>query len=324
MPTGLAAQSELATAPNTRIIGALQKLQTLDQQLQEVGHRLTTANAVYCEPKSQGIGVLFHDINQYGDKIAAKAAFGFPTALSVSAVVPGSPTHKAGLRTGDSLIAIDGTLVEDSPIRSEIAMEEKPAYQRLANIRALKKETMADGEIELRVERDGVRQDLEIQTIAKCASQFQITVDDDRNASADGEIVTISSALAEYVQSDDELAAIAAHELSHNLLKHRERLNAAKVNRGFFGQFGKSAGRVKQAEIEADRLSIWLMVNAGYDPQAAIRFWTRYGKRYGKGIFSASTHYRWKKRVKLFEEEITKIAATEHANGMRQPPLLLE
>ena len=105
-------------------------------------------------------------------------------------------------------------------------------------------------------------------------------------------------------------------------MKHKDRLNAQKVNRGFFGQFGKSAGRIKQAEIEADRLSVWLMKNAGYDPQAAIRFWTRYGKKHGKGIFSASTHYRWKKRVKLFEEEIAKMQTAETLDGKISPPLL--
>jgi predicted Zn-dependent protease len=155
-----------------------------------------------------------------------------------------------------------------------------------------------------------------------CASRFQIKIDDDRNASANGEIVSISSALAEYFADDAEFAAVAAHELAHNLLNHRDRLNRQKVNRGFFGQFGKSARRIKDTEIEADRLSVWLMANAGYDPEAAIRFWTRYGKEHGKGIFSASTHYRWKKRVKLFEEEIANMAKAESLDGKRVPPLL--
>ena len=136
-------------------------------------------------------------------------------------------------------------------------------------------------------------------------------------------MVSVSSTLAEYFIGDDEFAAVVAHELAHNLLKHKERLNAQKVNRGFFGQFGKSAGRIRKTEIEADRLSVWLMANAGYDPQAAIRFWTRYGKQHGKGIFSASTHYRWKKRVKLFEEEIAKMKAMELIDDKFAPPLLI-
>ena len=64
------------------------------------------------------------------------------------------------------------------------------------------------------------------------------------------------------------------------------------------------------------------MANAGYDPQAAIGFWTRYGKEHGKGILSASTHYRWKKRVQLFEEEIAEMEAIRPVDGKYAPPLL--
>jgi predicted Zn-dependent protease len=42
---------------------------------------------------------------------------------------------------------------------------------------------------------------------------------------------------------------------------------------------------IKATEAEADRLSVWLMANAGYDPEAAISFWERYGKATGPGHF---------------------------------------
>jgi hypothetical protein len=55
--------------------------------------------------------------------------------------------------------------------------------------------------------------------------------------------------------------------------------------------------------IELTDAAYALLANAGFDPAGAVRFWTRYGKQRGKGIFSAPTHYRWKKRVALFEED---------------------
>lgn len=64
------------------------------------------------------------------------------------------------------------------------------------------------------------------------------------------------------------------------------------------------------------------MANAGYDPAGAVRFWTRYGKQRGKGIFSAPTHYRWKKRVDLFEAEIAKVAVAPRDPRGWYPPLL--
>ena len=135
------------------------------------------------------------------------------------------------------------------------------------------------------------------------------------------EIPTIAFA-DELTRDDDELAAILAHEIAHNLLRHPQRLAAAKVSRGILSAVTGGAAKIKQTEIEADRLSIWLMANAGYDPQGAIRFWTFYGKKFGKGIFSAPTHYRWKKRVALFEEEIAGLAASKRSAQGYAPQLL--
>lgn len=242
--------------------------------------------------------------------------------LSINTIAPGSPAAAAGLVVGDGLIAINGMPVENIVIDEKNLVDEKPEYRRIATIKTAMIQAAGNGSINLTTERGGLQQDITVIPARTCPSQFQIRVSKKREASADGKMVSISSTLAEYIMNDGELAAIAAHELAHNLLKHRDRLNAQKVNRGFFGQFGKSAKRIKAAEIEADRLSVWLMANAGYDPQAAIRFWTRYGKQHGKEIFSASTHYRWKKRVKLFEEEIAKMQQIEALDGKYALPLL--
>ena len=223
---------------------------------------------------------------------------------------------------GDGLLAINGQPVDAIAPTGLALQHEKKAYRRIAAVNRFLADTLKSGEARLQIMRTGGPQIIAVKPAPTCPSKFQIEVSENRNASATGELISVSSELAAFFESDDEFAAVVAHELAHNLLRHRDRLNAQKVNRGFFGQFGKSAGRIKEAEIEADRLSVWLMVNADYDPRAAIRFWTRYGKRYGKGIFSASTHYRWKKRVKLFEEEIAKMDAIQRVDGKLQPPLL--
>ncbi len=317
-----AQQSEGGPMPSD-VVQALKALQRLDQRMHTTGYRLVSANAGFCDTNVPHIGILLHDLNQYGDKAAARLAHGFASAIAVNAVAPDGPAAASGLKVGDGLIAVDGQLVDEMDFDTEKLAVEKPEYRRIAAVKARVLEAAANGRVALTIIRAGSRHEIAVLATQACPSQFQIQVSKNRDASADGKMVSISSTLAEYVLDDDELAAIAAHELAHNLLKHRDRLNAQKVNRGFFGQFGKSAGRIKAAEIEADRLSVWLMANAGYDPEAAIRFWTRYGKQHGKGIFSAPTHYRWKKRVKLFEEEMVKMANAEDANGKYSPPLLL-
>ncbi len=307
---------------NPRAVMALQALQQLDRRINAIGWRLAYSNAPYCQTHSPGTGLLLLDVAQYADQQAVRSALNITGPIAINAVAPDSPAAASGLKPGDDIIAIDTVRIDRVDGNDPAFADEQPPYRRIAAVNHMLDKNPGQSSVSLDIMRDGERHVITIVPKAVCPSRFQIRVSADRGASANGKMVSVTSALAEYVLDDNELAAIAAHELAHNLLRHRDRLNAQKVDRGFFGQFGKSAKRIKETEIEADRLSIWLLVNAGYDPTAAIRFWTRYGKEHGKGIFSASTHYRWKKRVKLFEEEITKIKKAAPVNGSYAPPLL--
>jgi predicted Zn-dependent protease len=101
------------------------------------------------------------------------------------------------------------------------------------------------------------------------------------------------------------IAAALAHELAHNWLGHRARLDLT----------GRSWGQVKATEREADRLSVWILANAGFDPQAAIRFFERWGPKHDLGIFSSPDHDRWKTRVKRITAEIARLRAAQAARG---------
>lgn len=303
-----------------------------DQRVQDVGFRLVSANAPFCSETisrggltiaEHGLGwIVSPDLGRDRPIVPMTEQEARTHLPLVGTVAANGPADEAGLLAGDRISAINGQL---TPALSYIEILPNGRH-RLKNptniVNGYLDQQFGAGDTRLLIFRNGRDMELSISPIQTCRSWFQTVHGKKRSASADGNWVTIGSPLIEFMQSDDELAAVIAHELAHNLLKHKDRLNAQKVNRGFFGQFGKSAGRIKQAEIEADRLSVWLMKNAGYDPQAAIRFWTRYGKQHGKGIFSASTHYRWKKRVKLFEEEIAKMQTAEILDGKISPPLL--
>jgi len=301
---------------------ALKGLQLLDQRMNAIGYRLVDANAPYCDQKIVRTGLLLNDVAQYADQETARFALGFNGSIGITAVAPDSPAESAELSPGDTLLAINAMPIDDIAIDDPELSSEQPVYRRVAAINRLLEHALAEANVQLTISRGGISRTVPIEPVLTCPGRFQIRVSADRSATADGKMVSVSSRLAEYFLSDDEFAAVIAHELAHNLLKHRDLLDAQQVNRGFFGQLGKSARRIKDTEIEADRLSVWLMVNAGYDPEAAVGFWTRYGKEHGKGIFSASTHYRWKKRVQLFEEEIAKMAAMEAVDGKYAPPLL--
>lgn len=318
----LSAQAAPQAGFNPDTILALKGLQLLDQRMNAIGYRLVEANTPFCADKIAQAGLLLHDIDQYPEQAVARFALGFDSPVAVNAVAPDSAGAAAGFMPGDDILAINGVKVEEIPLDGPEVVQELPGYRRIAAVNTKLDKALSQGNVILDILRGGEQRQVTVESRQTCPSRFQIEASEDRGASADGRMISVTSTLAEYFLSDDEFAAVVAHELAHNLLKHRDQLDAQGVNRGFFGQFGKSAGRIKDAEIEADRLSVWLMANAGYDLQAAIRFWTRYGKQHGKGIFSASTHYRWKKRVQLFEEEMAKMAAMKPVDGKYAPPLL--
>ena len=97
------------------------------------------------------------------------------------------------------------------------------------------------------------------------------------NAFANGRYVVMTTAMLDFLRSDDELAVVLGHELSHNILRHPALLDEQGVpKKGLMRSFGKNASRVWKTEAEADRFGIRLMAAAGYDVQAAIPFWRRY------------------------------------------------
>ena len=136
-------------------------------------------------------------------------------------------------------------------------------------------------------------------------------------ARSDGRVIQIDYGLAA-AANDNQLAVIFAHELGHAVLEHRRRLGAAGVSKGFFGEFGKNGKLNRQAEIEADRMSVHLLADAGYDPRIAPAFWrSPLGRRVGNGL--SFVYPNAEARAKLLDGEIT-----SHMNDMGLNELLAQ
>ncbi len=305
-------------APRPADVAAYRALVALDARLASAGYRLASANAEYCPVKERGPGWVIHDIAQYPDADTAKAAFGFETPIQVAALVQGSAAQRAGVMADDGFTGIDGATIywPAMPVG-------KTGYERVASFKQLFTERATNSPtFPVKLSRKGREVDLNLELPLICASDFQIDSSAKMDAGADGKMVSVTTALAEYASGEGELAAIVAHELAHNILQHRARLDAAKVNRGLGRQFGKSRKAILATEIEADRLSIWLLANAGYDPSATLEFWQRYRREHGGGFLSDGTHLRWKKRIAIMRAEADQILAVPAIGGKRMPPLL--
>lgn len=294
-----------ASAPD---IAAYRALVEQDLRLATIGYRLASANAPFCERKARNPAMVLHDVAQYPDTKTAFAAFAFPEPIAVAALVKGGPADAAGIKVGDGVQAIgDDSL--DLPDRAE----QGPTYERIVDAKDKLAQSLAEsGAVQLRLLRGTSPKTAILAPPLVCASDFWVDTRNKLDAGADGNQVRVTTALMLFTPDDGELAAAVAHELSHNLLGHRERLKAKP---------GMKA--VLATEIEADRLSVWLMANAGYDPTAALRFAERYGRKTGLGIFSDGTHLRWKNRVRVMQAEIDLIAGTSKQSGLAAPPLLV-
>jgi predicted Zn-dependent protease len=99
--------------------------------------------------------------------------------------------------------------------------------------------------------------------------------------------------------TDDEIAAVMGHEISHALREHaRERISRQMVTQTAvgiagalfgIGELGQGLGNMvadvtlnlpnsRTHEVEADRMGVELAARAGFDPRAAITLWEKMAK----------------------------------------------
>ncbi len=274
---------------------ALLALNRLDARVANIAYRLSVRNVALCPKTVPQLGLTFHAIEQYEGRfrVAAASLFGLGDAPAVLAVVDGGPADKAGIRVSTMFTKINGVAIVDA------LGGVKSGYERVENLERLIEAAALTPPIRLTLGRASPAAEVRLTGTPGCASRVQVEPGTTLNAYADDTYVKLTSAVAEYAKDDGELAAIIAHEMAHNILDHQTRLNA----------IGRSRANIRMTEIEADKLSVKLLNGAGYDPLAAARFWARFGKKTGAGIFSTGTHLRTKPRVKLLEDEAALLTA---------------
>ncbi len=98
-----------------------------------------------------------------------------------------------------------------------------------------------------------------------CGYPIKIENTAELHASTNGHRIRITSGMLHFFASDDELAFVLAHELSHILLGHA----------GAFNGISHVA-----AEMEADRLGIRIVSHADFDTEIAAKFPERLAQAY--------------------------------------------
>ncbi|MES2986280.1 MAG: M48 family metallopeptidase [Pseudomonadota bacterium] len=272
-----------------------------DMKVATVGWRLVSGSAALCDRLEAGTGIQLHTLDQFDaqSRDDAEKHFGFSTPVAIAGVVAGSPAALAGLKADDSLVRVGSVVIA--------ALPGKPvSTDRLVAAQLAVAALPTDTPIEVEALRGGAPIRVTLQPVPVCKSRFEMKIGPEWSASADGTMVQIGSRFVEEY-SDDELAAVMAHELSHNILRHRERLEARGVSFGMLSGFGGSVKYFRQTELQADLLSVYLLANARYPLRATISFWKKFGPSKAGGILRSRSHPAWRDRIATLEAEIAKV-----------------
>lgn len=163
----------------------------------------------------------------------------------------------------------------------------------------------------------------------------------------DGKTVVVNSGLLSFVENNDELAAVLAHELGHALAKHHEDKSGetraatvgvlssvlgtvAGVATAYYTGSGNAGSAVsdvtetgseiigygayvqsynRDQERQADDIGLNLMTKAGYSPEAAVSLWQRMAEVNGSQGGFLSSHPSNPERAKRIEEKIPAVKA---------------
>lgn len=294
----------------------LAALTDLDQGVARVAWRLSDANTDLCPVVRRSAGWVLHSARQYSLALRPHAVgrFGLRGDLpGVLAAPEGSPAAEAGLRTGDLLLAVGGV-----PLRAGASAAEA-SYEGLeANIRLIDA-AMADGPTIFTVTRGAETFDVTVQPRRTCGYEVQLNPSDELNARADGRRLFISTALAGFAESDDELAVILGHELAHHVLRHRRWNDAGGAARQTNDEARTAEGGEGDGERQADRVGLFLMARAGFDPAVAAPFWRRFGESNWRVRHPQLGHASAGSRARALEEVRREIEAKRRAGGELLP-----
>lgn len=205
------------------------------------------------------------------------------SGVVVAHVVAGGAAERAGLRRGDAIVRLNGhEVTKGSQVHEAVAKRSREDGRPVAvTLRVLR----ADGTgAEILVTPD----------VPKRFVPFTVLRDEFVNAGTDGAWIGVTRGMLRFVDTDDELAVVVAHELAHITKGHlNERLGrglgwavagvlisviagvdltdvsdvAAAIVESKFG---------RDQEREADYFGLQYAHAAGYDVRAGVSVWERF------------------------------------------------
>lgn len=285
-------------------------------RLEGIGYRLALANSKLCGRPDMLTGLMLHNIGGYAkdNRATFTEIYNLTYGFGVLEVVPGSVADAAGITAGDEIIGVN-----DSNLFSFAAdsIRERASYDRTEKFVGFLDQKMRSGPVRLEVRRGSVRIAIQLVGAEGCSGRFALLQRRALNAWSDGRTVAVTSRMLEFVTDNDELSFVVAHEMSHNILRHAEKLKGT-IN--WLAEFGLGARKVKATEIEADKLAIEMMANAGYDLSAPERLLRR--TSHARGTDLGITHPRTSRRIEIVNAAKAMVAGFQARGELETRPTI--
>lgn len=231
------------------------------------------ANADLCPATLPRAGWALQSAAQYGPELRplAEQRFGLRGDLPGVLTAPDdSPAQRAGLAPGDVILSAN-----DQPMAEGVSQRQESYDGLQANLDRLDR-VVASGPARLSVGRGDTTRTLTLIPVPACAYTTQIVIQRSLRGNVGRGLIQITTGMAGLARNDDELAFVVAHELAHAVLEHVSgpatpgqrgaRTDALTLRRGPHATM----------EADADRLGLYLLARAGYDPAAAVVVLDRY------------------------------------------------
>lgn len=320
-------ETPVVTAKMVAAQEALGQMVTLQDRLYRVAAPLLINNADLCRTQARNL-LGFTAKNKYsypGEFVdAAQAVLGYGDRLQVSGVLAGSGAARAGLRRGDTLMAVEG---KNLPVGQNAETLAAAMFGPLAGSRAT---------LNLTVWRGGANQVLNIPVTRACAFKVDLGNADNINSYADGQRVLITRGMINFAQSDESIAFVLAKDIAHNVLGHAGTLRSSATIGGIIDNLvgvrpdlsmliGSAGVKPVPQELDAaaDRLALYLLARANYNIEHVHAFWQRLATQYPATVLNGynATHPALAYRLAAIDRTVVEIKARQAANKPLVPQL---
>ncbi|HEY5801777.1 MAG TPA: M48 family metallopeptidase, partial [Burkholderiaceae bacterium] len=298
---------------------ALTRMAAMQDRLYKVAAPLLINNAELCKAQARNL-LGFTARNRYwypGEyNEAAHVAFGMGERLQVTGVLAGSGAARAGLRTGDKLMAVEDKLL---PLGANAEAAARQILGPLASSKATVKLTVQRGDAELVIP---------VPLTRACAMRAAFGNARIVNSYADGNRVLVTAGLMSLAQSDEELAYVIAKDMAHNILNHPDKMRMNATIGGVIDNLEQvrpdlsmtlGTGGIKpmpqDMDAAADRFSLYLLLRAGYNIDRIGRFWQKVADQVPLTVLNGHTalHPSVAYRLASLEKAVDEVKAKQNA-----------